>query len=114
LMIDLDDAGVELQPAGDRLRYRPADRVSPDLLNRMRHCKPALLAALEPVELDADGWPVDSVDPGEPCPVCGSLLKWWDSWGTEHCQNCERETLTRAHETAEWAASVRAGRGRHP
>ena len=64
--------------------------------------------------LDADGWPADSVDLGEPCPVCGSLAKWWDSWGTEHCQRCERATLDRAHALAEWAASVRAGRGRGP
>ena len=94
----------------------------------MAEHKPTILAAVdaaaepasipedtgEPIELGPDGWPVDSIDPGEPCPVCGSLLKWWDGWGTEHCQNCERETLTRAHALAEWAAAIRAGRGCPP
>ena len=114
LLIDLDDAGVTDIMRGngdDRLYVRPASRITAELAGRITALKPALLEAVTPLPLDADGWPVDSVAPGEPCGRCGSLAKWWDSWGDVHCQSCERETLTQAHALAERAAAIRAGRG---
>lgn len=31
----------------------------------------------------------------EPCHQCGSLAKWWDMFGGEHCQICERDKFER-------------------
>ena len=45
---ELQARGVELRVEGERLRFRPADRVTPDLLARLREQKPALLAFLRP------------------------------------------------------------------
>jgi hypothetical protein len=44
---------------------------------------------------------------GSPCPKCGSLMKWWDILGGEHCQKCDRATLERAVRLADRAARLR-------
>lgn len=44
LLTDLGRAGVELAADGERVRFRPRDRVGPDLLARIRWLKPILLA----------------------------------------------------------------------
>ena len=46
LLAELVARGVELQPDGDRLRFRPKDRMTPALLNRIKARKPALMAML--------------------------------------------------------------------
>ena len=43
---DLRSLGVELQAQGDRLRFRPKDAVTPDLLALLVQYKPDILAAL--------------------------------------------------------------------
>lgn len=47
LLAELRDRGVELVVAGDRMRYRPTNLVTPDLLDRLRANKPTLLKLLE-------------------------------------------------------------------
>jgi len=49
----------------------------------------------------------DVIEPGEPCPHCGSLEKWWDLDGGEHCQRCEGDKLARGRRFAEKAARLR-------
>jgi len=51
LLSELDRRGIEVVAAGDRIRYRPASRVGPDLLAWLRASKPELLRALA-----ADPW----------------------------------------------------------
>ena len=46
LLADLRAAGVAVTVAGDRLRYRPVDRVTADQLERMRAHRAALVALL--------------------------------------------------------------------
>lgn len=53
------------------------------------------------------GWPADSIDSGEPCPRCGSLAKWWDIMGGEHCQQCEGALLDRGLRLIARAAAIR-------
>jgi hypothetical protein len=65
---------------------------------------PTLAADTEAVEVpDFDSLPL----PGDPCPRCGSLEKWWDILGGEHCQQCERATLDKALQWVELAARLR-------
>jgi len=45
---ELRARGVELRVEGEQLRFRPTDRVTPELLARLREHKPALLAFLKP------------------------------------------------------------------
>ncbi len=49
---------------------------------------------------------VEVVETGEPCPKCGSLEKWWDPWGKEHCQQCD--PLRHAIALADLAARIRS------
>jgi hypothetical protein len=48
LLATLQARGVTLEPRGDKLRLRPADRLSPEDLDRLRALKPAILALLAP------------------------------------------------------------------
>lgn len=48
LLATLQARGVTLEPRGDKLRVRPADRLSPEDLDRLRALKPAILALLAP------------------------------------------------------------------
>ena len=52
--------------------------------------------------------------PSDPCPVCGSLEKWRDILGGEHCQHCEGETLDKALKMAEVAAQRRTANPSKP
>ncbi len=47
LLAELRNRGVELVMDGDRLQYRPRSGVTPDLLDRLRANKSALLKLLE-------------------------------------------------------------------
>jgi hypothetical protein len=53
LMTDLQAHGVTLAADGDRLRFYPRDRVTGELLARLRTCKAGLLAMLQPQDIDA-------------------------------------------------------------
>ena len=46
LVAELRARGVELIPASDRIRYRPASAVPPDLVARLRACKAEVLCLL--------------------------------------------------------------------
>ena len=46
LVAELCNLGVELIPVGDRLRFRPASKVPPDLLAHLRQCKTEVLGLL--------------------------------------------------------------------
>jgi len=46
LLTELVRRGIELQPYGDRLRYRPRSALTPELAERVRRHKPVLLALL--------------------------------------------------------------------
>lgn len=47
--------GVELRAAGDRLRFRPAEAVSPELREKLCTYKPEILRLLRPAVADALG-----------------------------------------------------------
>ncbi len=47
LLEELRKRGVELAPDGDRLRYRPKEATTPDLLGRLKAHKQQLLKLLE-------------------------------------------------------------------
>jgi hypothetical protein len=109
LLIDLDRAGVqELVAADGRLLYRPRSAVTPDLAERLRTHKAALLAALGPAapadgpvhedaaggfaEDDSDPAPIgwdSAIDPPEPCGKCGGLVFWWSIRGDRRCVACD-------------------------
>ncbi|MCP4535592.1 MAG: hypothetical protein GY832_00425 [Chloroflexi bacterium] len=55
----------------------------------------------------SNDWPGDAVDPGEPCPRCGSLDKWWDLWGGEHCNRCEWTKVERSQRLVSRARSAK-------
>ena len=102
LLIDLDSAGIELAAVDGQLRFRPTEKMTPELLGRLREHKPALLAHLDgglPVVdvpiLDVDGWPFGSFEP-VPCTACGGLERWQDATGAWHCQHCDRDGLDRS------------------
>lgn len=65
----------------------------------------------EPFEFGPDGWPVDTIDQGGPCPACGSLETWWSIDGNEHCQRCEAPGLEKAFRLADRAVRLRR---KHP
>ena len=48
LLADLAARGIEVQAHGDRLRFRPPDAVTPDLVRRLKVHKAELLAMLAP------------------------------------------------------------------
>lgn len=55
VLAELRSCGVELRVAGDRLRFRPAEAVSPELLDKLRTYKPEVLRLLRPAVADALG-----------------------------------------------------------
>lgn len=46
LLADLTSRGIELEARGDRLRYRPRSKMTPDLTERLKVHKLAILAAV--------------------------------------------------------------------
>lgn len=59
LLSDLAAVGVTLQPQGDKLRFHPRDRVTPELLDRITEHKPELLRVLAEPEPFGDLQPRD-------------------------------------------------------
>ena len=117
------EAGHEADPP-DTITAADSD-ASRDGVPNERQREPALRGAPQPLLFDLDtapvpeadelqgeplgpdGWPCDAIEPGEPCPRCGSLEKWWDLHGGEHCQHCEAEKLKQALSLADRAAELR-------
>ena len=54
LLVQLARQGIELQAAGDRLRYRPRSAMTPDLAERLKALRDDLLAALRACDAEAD------------------------------------------------------------
>jgi len=111
LLVDLDDAGItDIVPGNDddRVYVRPMSRITTDLAHRIKELKPALIKAMTPIRLGADGWPVDSVPADWTCPACGGIRPWWDGLGRQRCMHCERDAFERARRWAETAAAIRA------
>lgn len=40
-------------------------------------------------DLDADGWPVGTIEPSDRCSRCGGIEVWIDLRGGRHCQRCD-------------------------
>ena len=49
LLEELQGLGIELQPHGEALRFRPRDRMTAELVGRLRDCKAELLEILQSV-----------------------------------------------------------------
>ena len=58
LLAELRARGIQLEPAGDKLRFTPADAVTPELREAIRQHKAALLSLLNPQrDTDIEGCP---------------------------------------------------------
>lgn len=62
LIVDAMRAGVLLIAQGDRLRYKALASLPPDLAERIKAHKPALLALLRPAPADGPDAPPDATD----------------------------------------------------
>ena len=92
LVAELRALGVELAPAGDRLRFRPASRVPPDLLARLRERKAEVLALLAEDSLaPARAWSGYSY----PWPDSLSALGVRHVGPFDQCADCERWSWVR-------------------
>ena len=82
VMTDLARLGIRIEADGDRLRYSPRSKVTPDLLERMKAHKGELMAILR-----SEAPPEDS----EPkCSWCGSTRLVDGRQGRIWCDDCER------------------------
>ena len=97
LLAEILNRGIELATDGDRLRYRPADAVTPELADAITRHKPALIELLarpddwhigDPIDWDSEPDPVD-------CHKCQMFDAWWDASGNRHCLNCDPPTASR-------------------
>ena len=126
LLSDLSRRGIELAAHGNRLRYRPRSAVTPDLAERLRIHKGALLAILGQSEGrdGATGAPVgpgkraassgpalwqDCIEPRPACPCCGGLVSWWSLLGDRRCMACDPPAT--AMRLLERAERIRRRRG---
>jgi hypothetical protein len=121
LLAEARGAGLIVLAGGDRLIIR-GPKSADAMARRLLAHKAVVLAALTtgngnttPTNpgrigscVDAGPCPWDeATEPGQACPRCGSLEKWWDILGGEHCQQCEHATLERALRLADRAAWLR-------
>ncbi len=81
--------GVDVQVNGDRLRLRPACRLTPEFVEKLRACKPELLAVLRREERHDSERVGPWQPPGNPrrCPSCGGGLQPNDP-DNEPCFTC--------------------------
>ena len=92
-------AGLIVLADGDRLVIR-GPRSADAVARRLLAHKAVILAAMAADDGSPCPWD-EATEPGDPCPVCGSLEKWWDILGGEHCQQCEHATLDKGAATGE-------------
>jgi hypothetical protein len=60
----LSERGIRIEPKPPNLRVSPTDRVTPDLVDRIKAEKPALLRALEELQHElGDDWTEIAADP---------------------------------------------------
>ena len=112
LLDSLRQRGIELATAGDRLRYRPASAVTPELADAMKRHKAELLKLVatpgdwqlgDPIDWDSEPDPVD-------CLECNMFDCWWDMTGRRRCLPHDPPT-----ESRRWLATcerIRAKRRR--
>ena len=101
-----DVLGIQARLQGDELsRICPSQDVR-DAIEADREQLEASMQEMSDAATEND-WPRSSVDPGKPCATCGSLDKWWDIVGGEHCQRCERDKVLRSQRIARRAAQLR-------
>lgn len=96
LLAELRQRGIELVARGDRLRYRPRAAVTPDLAERLRAHKGALLTILAASSDPGGATPavsscrarVPSPPVQGPCYRCRRFV-WWESvYGVVVCGAC--------------------------
>ena len=64
ILTELSDRGINIQPDGEFVIVSPEERLTPDLVDRIKGEKPALLRELERVRLEAgDDWQEIVADP---------------------------------------------------
>lgn len=109
LVAELRARGVELVPAGDHLRFRPASKVPPELLACLRERKAEVLGLLTAPGSDGPSgpathgsrwwaypWPDELAGVGRrrvgPFDVCAACSAWtWVRYGvTRLCLGCAR------------------------
>ena len=87
VMIDLRERGIQLEAHGDRLRYSPRSSVTPELAQRMKAHKVALLAILTADDIPAavlwhaalDQLEASEAFPPEHLAVCRRASVTWES-----------------------------------
>ena len=88
---DLQSRGVELRAEGDRLRFRPKEAVTPDLIKILKQHKAEIIAAVAGDKLSGFGLCPGPEQCGGSYPVSGGLrihplmcsqdwLDWLDRW----------------------------------
>ena len=64
ILTELSDRGINVRPDGEFVTVSPQERLTPDLVDRIKGEKPALLRELERVRLEAgDDWQEIVADP---------------------------------------------------
>src|SRR5262245_46855244 len=84
LVLTLRSNGAELVPAGDRIRYRPASKVPPDMLAHLRDRKAEVLALLSAHPTSTDGLGLTTADTrhvAEAAPFLAMSLDEFARWG---------------------------------
>ena len=107
MVIDLNDIfGDSAAPAPEVPSPEP---LAPTAAMAQRQAADHLDHDAQPEALDfgPDGWPVGSIEPGEPCPRCAGLAVWIDLMGGQHCQTCEAHGLARSQRLLDGAARSR-------
>lgn len=102
---------IHAEVKGDELRLHCP---SPEVAEAVEAGRDELEAAFKVITAasEANDWPGDAVDAGDPCPRCGSLDKWWDLWDGEHCCRCEPTNVYRSQQLAARARLKKASRAR--
>jgi hypothetical protein len=92
LITELRSRGITLEAHGDRLRYRPAEAVTPELRAALVAHKSKLLSLLELVHFSLEKRPELGVPQVEPCLVgCGSTVRFYEQGGEflGYCERCD-------------------------
>ncbi|MBW3598528.1 MAG: hypothetical protein KY475_14805 [Planctomycetes bacterium] len=102
LLAELRRRGILLKADAHRLLYRPAEAMTPDLLERVQACKSVLLEllrgeiAVSDVERRSEAESHrEVIDPPSPCAACGGLELWETVTGRWRCLRCDPPTTSR-------------------